>query len=209
MVWLWAAAVLLAGAAGADARAQPEGELIERTLAIVGGQVIVWSDVRAAEAFGLVEVGDAADRLAETTARLVERELILREVRRYAPPEPADTAVDGRLARVRRRFADETAFARALESTGLTERRLRGWIRDDLRAEAYLAQRFATAGQPTDQEVVEAWQASRTEFESRGLDFAAAAPVLRERLAEARRRELIADWVADLRRRTPVTMFLP
>jgi hypothetical protein len=197
------------GVAGQAVPSPPVGELIERTLAIVGGQVITLSDARAAETFGLVEVGASADRVGALTARLVERELILREVRRYAPPEPADAAVDEWLERVRRRFADASAFARVLDATGFTERRLRGWIRDDLRAEAYLAQRFATAGTPSDQEMAEAWQQARADFERAGVDFAAAAPILRARLAEARRRELIADWVSDLRRRTPVTVFLP
>lgn len=197
------------GVAGQAVPSPPVGELIERTLAIVGGQVITLSDARAAETFGLVEVGASADRVGALTARLVERELILREVRRYAPPEPADAAVDEWLERVRRRFADASAFARVLDATGFTERRLRGWIRDDLRAEAYLAQRFATAGTPSDQEMAEAWQQARADFERAGVDFAAAAPILRARLAEARRRDLIADWVSDLRRRTPVTVFLP
>jgi hypothetical protein len=197
------------GVAGQAVPSPQAGELIERTLAIVGGQVITLSDARAAETFGLVEVGASADRVGALTARLVERELILREVRRYAPPEPPDAAVDEWLERVRRRFADASAFARVLDATGFTERRLRGWIRDDLRAEAYLAQRFATAGTPSDQEMAEAWQQSRADFERAGVDFAAAAPILRARLAEARRRDLIADWVSDLRRRTPVTVFLP
>jgi hypothetical protein len=197
------------GVAGQAVPSPQAGELIERTLAIVGGQVITLSDARAAETFGLVEVGASADRVGALTARLVERELILREVRRYAPPEPPDAALDEWLERVRRRFADASAFARVLDATGFTERRLRGWIRDDLRAEAYLAQRFATAGTPSDQEMAEAWQQSRADFERAGVDFAAAAPILRARLAEARRRDLIADWVSDLRRRTPVTVFLP
>jgi transposase InsO family protein len=209
MGWLCAAALLMAEAAAPQAVPPRDGELIERTLALVGGQVIALSDVRAADLFGLVDVGEAADRVEAITTRLIERELVLREVRRYAPPEPAEAAIDERLATVRRRFADAAAFAQALEATGFTERRVRRWIRDDLRVEAYLAQRFATAGQPTDQEVAEAWQQSRAEFERAGLTVDAATPVLRARLAEARRRELIADWVNDLRRRTPITVFRP
>jgi hypothetical protein len=38
------------------------------------------------------------------------------------------------------------------------------------------------------------------------MSFEQAAPVIRDRLIASRRRELIADWVADLRRRTDVVI---
>jgi hypothetical protein len=184
------------------ALAQPG--LIERTLAIVGGRVITWSDQRTAMALGLVE-GDAAAALE----RLVERELMLREVERYAPPEPLEAAIDARLQDVRRRASSADDLRRVLDGGGFTEDRLRAWVRDDLRIAAYLGQRFAAAGVPSDQEVAAAYARERADFERSGVSFAAAAPVLRERMAAERRRELIADWVADLRRRADVTILAP
>jgi hypothetical protein len=71
---------------------------------------------------------------------------------------------------------------------------------------SYLAQRFASASTPTDAEVSAAFAQQRAEFERAGSTFEQAAPMLRERLVTARRRELIADWVSDLRRRTDVTV---
>lgn len=141
-------------------------ELIERTLAIVGGQAITLTDVRAALALGLVEPAAAGDPVPAATKRLIDRLLMLREVQRYAPPEPADADIDARLAAAQARFPTAEAFKSALESGGFSDARLRAWARDDLRIEAYLAQRFAAAGE--------------------------------------RRADLIADWIADLRRRTPV-----
>ena len=58
----------------------------------------------------------------------------------------------------------------ALERDGFSAERIRAWVRDDFRIEAYLQQRFA---------------------------------------ADERRQDLIADWVSDLRRRAPVTLFEP
>ena len=82
-------------------------ELIERTLALVGGQPITLSDARAAIALGLVDV-DAVARSDSATvvepARSIAS-LILREVQRYAPAAPADSAVDARLEEIRKRFA--------------------------------------------------------------------------------------------------------
>ena len=189
--------------AAATARAQT-GELVDRTLAIVGGQVITLSDVNAATALGLIDVAPEASPVAAGTARLVDRLLILREVQRYAPPDPADAAIDTRLSEVRTKLG--AGLARALEVTGFTEARLRAWIRDDLRSQAYLAQRFAAVGTPTEQEIAAAFSRDRAQFESAGTTFDQAVPILRERLTSARRRELITDWVSDLRRRTDVVV---
>ena len=185
-----------------------EQELIERTLALVGGQPITLSDARAAVVFGLI-VDGPSDDIPAITGRLVDRELILREVQRYAPPAPTDAAVEARLDEIRLRLGDATAVTRALDLHGFTEARLRAWIRDDLRTVAYLAQRFASASMPTDTEISTAYARSRAEFEATGTTFEQATPVIRDRLIAARRAELIDDWLADLRRRTDVVILNP
>ena len=183
----------------------PGGELIERTLAIVGTQVITLSDARAAIRLGLVEAGSGAEPVS-VTQLLVDRELVLREVQRYAPPAPSEGSVDARMSEIRKRLPGADELSRALEETGFTESRLRAWVRDDLRAVAYLAQRFASASTPTDTEVSAAFARQRAEFERSGTTLERAAPALRERLEASRRRELISDWVSDLRRRTDVVI---
>jgi hypothetical protein len=150
-------------AAMSGAAPQPASELVERTLAIVGGNAITLSDVRAAMALGLVP--QAADVNAATEA-LVERALKLREVERYAPPEPDAARIDARLAGIRERLGTAQVDA-VLAASGITEARFRSWVRDDLRIATYVDQRFAADG-------------------------------------PERRESLIADWVADLRRRTPI-----
>ena len=184
-------------------------ELIERTLALVGGQPITLSDARAAAALGLVPDAQSSTDIAVMTGVLVDRELILREVQRYAPPAPAESSVDARVEEMRKRFGDGAAFARALETQGFTETRLRAWIRDDLRTEAYLAQRFASASTPTDAEIAAAYARARAEFERTGQNLEQATPVLRDRLITTRRAELIEDWLGDLRRRTDVVIIKP
>jgi hypothetical protein len=177
-----------------------QAELLDRTVALVGGQAITLSDVRASMALGLIEDRQAGE--AETIARLVDRELILREVQRYAPPPPEASAVEARLDDIRKRAA--TPLAAAFEKFGFTETRLRAWVRDDLRTEAYLAQRFASATVPGDAEVSAAYLRERAEFDKAGMTFDQAAAIVRERLVAARRRELVVDWLSDLRRRTDV-----
>ena len=197
---------LLAAGLGRELAAQaPRGDLIERTLAIVGTQVITLSDARAAIRLGLVEAGREAEPMS-VTQLLVDRELVLREVQRYAPPAPSEGSVDARMSEIRKRLPGADQLSRALEETGFTESRLRAWVRDDLRVVAYLAQRFASASTPTDAEVTAAFAQQRADFERSGTTFEQAAPRLRERLMASRRRELIADWVSDLRRRTEVVV---
>lgn len=195
--------VMLTMLAPVAALAQP-GELIERTLAIVGTQVITLSDARAAVRLGLVDADRSADP-ASVTQLLVDRELILREVQRYAPPAPSASSIEARLDELKKALG-AGEWTRLLEETAFTEDRLRAWLRDDLRAVAYLAQRFASASTPTDAEIGAAFTQQRAEFDKTGTTFEQAASLLRERMVAARRRELIADWVSDLRRRTEVVI---
>ena len=182
-------------------------EPLDRTLALVGGQPITLSDARGALALGLIDVGPGSpSAIVVATGRLIQRELILREVQRYAPGAPSETVVDTRLEQVRKRFPDAAAMNRVLDANGFSEARLRGWVRDDLRTESYLAQRFASASTPTDAEIAAAYARSKAEFDKSNTSFERAAPIVRDRLIESRRGELILDWVSDLRRRTEVVM---
>jgi hypothetical protein len=140
-------------------------ELIERTLAIVGGQAITLSDVRAALSLGLIAPPADTNPIPAATRQLVERALVLREVERYAPPDPPDGAVEERMRETAARFPTPVAFEAALAAVAFTEAHLRTWLRDDLRMAAYVNQRFTDA---------------------------------------ERRADMMADWIADLRRRTPV-----
>ena len=181
-------------------------ELLDRTLALVGGQPITLSDARAAMTLGLVAADRSADPIPGVVGRLVDRELVLREVQRYAPPAPAESAVSARLDEFHKRFTGDATLTSVLDRFGFTEARLVAWVRDDLRTQAYLAQRFASASTPSDAQIAAAYNASRAEFDGRGQTFEQAIPLLRERLTESRRNDLIADWLSDLRRRTDVVI---
>ena len=167
--------------------------------------MITLSDARAAIRFGLI-AGPPSAEPAAATQLLVDRELMLREVQRYAPPPPADSSVEAGMDEIRQRWSSANGWSRTLDETGFTEVRLRAWVRDDLRTVAYLAQRFASASTPTESEIAAAFAQQRVEFERAGTTFAQASFILRDRLIAARRAELIADWVTDLRRRTDVVI---
>ena len=126
-----------AGTAGA--------EVIDRVLAVVGGELIMLSDVNAARDLGLVTPGSVGDPIREVLSRLIDRELELAEVERYAPKEPTAEEVEAELQMVQARFASPDAFAAALARSGIDVQRLRERLREDLRIRAYLDQRFSTA----------------------------------------------------------------
>lgn len=131
-------AVIVAVVAGMMAAQAPV--LLDRTVAVVGGRTITHADVRTAARLGLIEEREVT---AAAVTRLVERELMLREAERYAPDEPSPDAVAARLAEAERRAGGAEALATVLAAGGFTADRLRAWVRDDLRLEAYLRQRFA------------------------------------------------------------------
>lgn len=198
--------VLAARAQAPVAPSRPGEVMLERTLAIVGGAVVTQTDVTLALDLGLVD-GAAAVTPAAALAALIDRWLMLGEVSRFAPAEPAAAAVEARLAAVRERMGEPAAVAERLSQAGRAPSFLAAWVRDDLRIAAYLDQRFASAGAPAQSDVAAYLQAHASEFAQAGLAGSEAAGAARARLVQDRRRELIADWLVDLRRRTNVVTF--
>jgi len=118
-------------------------EIIDRLLAVVNGQTITQSDVTAANTLQLVPpVPAGSDPLGVTLNRLIERALILTEVDRYQPPEPAAEEIDKRVAEIRERSGGAPALQRQLAALGMTVEQLRRLIRDNLRIITYLNERF-------------------------------------------------------------------
>jgi hypothetical protein len=192
--------------------APSSAEIINRVLAVVAGELITLSDVRGAIDLGLVDLGGAADPIAAALHELIQRELVLDEVERYAPPEPEAAAIDRGVDVVRQRFAARPEQLRqTMTAAGISDAALRRWVTDDLRIEAYLGQRFGAAVQPTPEEVAEYYRRHRDAFVlgGRRLTIDEAEPVARNALAAEWRRALIADWTAGLWRRAEIMMYLP
>src|SRR4051812_40065064 len=120
-------------------------ETIDRVLAVVAGQLITLTDVTAAADLGLQSPGAAADPVRAVLDKLIDRELVLAEVDRYAPAEPSAESVDREVVQVRQRFPSSAAFDAALARSGIDEKHLRETLRQDLRMRAYLDQRFSVS----------------------------------------------------------------
>ena len=135
--------------------APARAEVIDRVLAVVGGQLITLSDVTAARDLRLVPPEQTADPIRTILSKLIDRELVLAEVERYAPPEPTAEAVDVEVRRVRARFDSDEALNAALTRSGMDEKHLRETLRQDLRIRAYLDQRFSAASDRRDEALAE------------------------------------------------------
>lgn len=197
------AALVLASRAWGD-------EIIDRVLAVVSGDVILLSDVEAARDFGLVTPADP-DPVRSVLSQLIERELVLAEVDRYAPPEPPTSAVDRELETVRRRFASAQTFQAALARTGINESHLRETLREQLRIRAYIDQRF-TVLSPTEDEVRRYYREHQAQFTVEGTvrPYEDARADAASAWVAARRKALVDEWIAGLRRRADIIdLYLP
>ena len=194
----------------ATAGARPGAQIIDRVLAVVVGEPITLSDVTAAMRLGLVPAAGrrTADRVQAALNALIERQLQLIEVNRYVPPEPSDAEIDARLAQVRARFDSQAALESAMKDTGVTPTLLRARVRDDLRIETYLRQRFGGSYQPGEEEVARYYRSHESEFISNGVlrPYEEVRDEARTRLVDDRTASLVRDWIAGLRRRADVTV---
>ena len=186
--------------------ATAHAEIIDRILAVVESQVITLSDARAVLRLGLESVPPGGDPIAQALDKLIDRQLMLVEVNRYAPPEPAPGNIDARLREIRGRFADALAFAVAIQQIGIGEDDVRRYVRDTLRIEAYLQQRFTATIQPSDDEIAAYYRLNESAFVRNGalVPYAQARTEARARLVDERRATLVRDWLAGLRRRANV-----
>lgn len=180
-------------------------EVIDRVLAVVDGVVITLSDVTAASTLGLVPDDNSEDRTGAVLARLINRQLILGEVDRYAPSEPSNESIEQELESVRSRFASNDAYNSALTRLGLDDKRLRQIVRDSLRIRAYLDQRFAVPP-PGDEELQRYYREHSQDFTKDGVTvpFDSVRVQIEGVLVAARRETLVDEWVNGLRRRADI-----
>ena len=93
----------------------------------------------------------------------------------------------------------------------MNDKHLRETLRQNLRIRAYLDQRFTVAA-PTDEEVGRYYREHQQEFSRNGaiVPFDQARQNVVQAVRTERRRMLVDDWVAGLRRRTEIVdMYRP
>jgi hypothetical protein len=202
MFWVTAIVVI---AGPLDASAQ---KLLDRVVARVDGFAITLSDVHAAIALGFLDLPPDADERA-TIARLVEWHLMRAEVARFSPPEPSATELAREVAALKAHLGDRVDAVR--QATGLDDSQIQGIARDTLRIRAYLDQRFGTAAQLTEEDVLQYYRIHPEEFtrDGRQIPFGEVEALARARAAAERRSLSVERWIQDLRRRADVVIVRP
>jgi hypothetical protein len=177
-------------------------QLLDSVVARIGSEAITQTDVQAAVALGLVDAKSRDD--ADALRQVVARQLMLNEVTRFPPPEPEAAAIDQQVAVMKMRAG--ARLEELLRTTGLDEARLRALARDTLRIQAYLAQRFGTSTQVSDDEVRKYYDEHRDQFTRNGMPitFEDAEADARQRVSAERLRTTVAQWLRDLQARSEV-----
>ena len=181
-------------------------QLLDRVVARVEGYAITLTDVQAALGLGVIQVPPGADPIETGTQQMIDRQLLLAEVQRFPPPEPSAAAADREVTQLKTRAG--AGLGALMQSTGLTDERIREIARDNLRILDYLDQRFGTTVQVSDEEVARYYREHESEF-TRGGDltpFDEAEPVARQRASSERRRVTIDQWLRDLRSRADIAI---
>lgn len=187
-------------------------EVIDRILATVGGGLILQTDAVAVVRLGFVTVPEGRDPLQWTMDRLIERRLMLIEVDRFGPPEPALEQIDRRMHAIDERIGSGAQLDQIMRETGLTVDQLRLYVRDDLRIEAYIQQRFGATFQPTEDDIVTYYKEHGPEFTRDGklLPFGQVRDQARAAVVAELRANAVREWLAGLRRRAEVNvLYLP
>jgi hypothetical protein len=196
-----AVGIVLTLCLGAPGHAQ----VLDRLMAVVSGRVILLSDVALAMRLGLVQASEAGT-VEHTLEALIERQLVLMEVERYDPPAPSPDAVEQRLDALASAAGGTGGLARVLRECGVTEEQLRAYVRDDLRIQTYLEQRFASTMEATEAELIEYYRGHPDAFTRDGAlrPFEEVRADVAARLSHERRQELVTRWVESLRRRAEI-----
>jgi peptidyl-prolyl cis-trans isomerase SurA len=191
-------------AAVVSSASMARAEIIDRILAVVDGAIIMQSDVTLAMRLTMVPAS-APDAIPAALEALIERRLILAEVDRYAPPDPPESEVDRHLAEIRTRAGAK--FDTTLVECGVSIEQLRRQVRDDLRMEAYLLQRFGST-QPSDEEILAYYRDHQVAYTKNGVvrPLDDVRETVRAAIITEQRNATIRDWVTGLRRRANVNV---
>ena len=132
-------AILVSLTAGSPALAQT---VLDKVLSTVNGDVITQLDVRQARMLKLRLVTGPAEADDEVLRGLENRRLVRAEIAHVALAAPTSAEIASRRREWEASLGAGADIPGLLDRAGLTESGLVAWLRDDVRIESYLNQRF-------------------------------------------------------------------
>lgn len=126
---------------------------LDRILVVVNGDMVTLSDVRAVRVLRLLPAEATEDVIV---LALIDRRLVLAEMRRFQVPDPTPEAIAARRAQWASGHGDHDP-AQLLLMAGVSGTFVERWLADDLRREAYLQQRFAALDAGRRESAIRLW----------------------------------------------------
>jgi hypothetical protein len=187
-------------------------EIVDRVSIVVDDSIIKHSDIiqdirltdflnHETPSFTLSEQKKAAARLIDQT--LIRKEL---ESGLYSSPDPAE--VDSLLQQIKRGFASDAAYQRALATYNLSEAELRRRLDWQLTVLRFINLRFGADAPVTEAEARAYYEKHLPEFKKTARtagDFEAARPEIEKAINGERVNQQFFAWLEDTEKNTPVT----
>ena len=190
-------------------------EIVDRIVASVGKQIVTLSDAQEEYRVQCFLEGKALGvpdnaRIREIAGRLVDQALLRQEMQGGSFPHVAPETIQAQMEEIRRRFPDQAAYRKALESYGLEEDVLRRHLQLQADAQEFIEHRFRPGAQVTAEEIERYY---RQELLPELRKQHAREPALEEvreqitaLLVERHINEQWAAWMKDLRSQAEVHM---
>jgi hypothetical protein len=135
----------------------PQAVTLDRVMAVVNGDVVTLSDMRLVRTLRLPVGGAVIPASDDALLRLlVDRHLVVEELRRFQVPSPDDAALAPRVRDWRETLV-EADPDQLMSREGVTPAFVERWLADELRRETYLAQRFAALPAERRVDAIRSW----------------------------------------------------
>jgi hypothetical protein len=198
---LLAALLTLAG----PALTAQELVLIDRIVAVVDEDPILYSDIRQALTFGFVKPGKEESDLRPVLEELIDERLRAHEIDRYGVPPAPEAKLDAQVLRLEESHGGAEVLDAELRRLGSSREELRRWIELQLRILTYVDERLAPRVFVDDDDQLAYYKGELAEqMAKEGLEnppFEEVKDQIRVVLRERRLNEETAQWTADLRQR--------
>lgn len=198
---LAAAAVLI----GARANAQT---LIDRVVVRVNDDIITQSDVTQARLLHLTPPEAVSD--SAIVEALINRRLMLTEIARFPASEPTAAELAAHRQEWQAALGPQANVAELLRRAAMAGALLEGWLRDDIRIQAYLERRFLQSTVPRRDVLVKYYEEHPAQFVRDGVrqSFEEAQDEIRGKVAAEKRASDIARWLDGLRARADIVYII-
>lgn len=201
---------------GPAAGAGQGGEVrLDRLLAEVNGRVITLSDLELARDLNAVLMfgrGGAPSSMREELERLVDQELLRRELERFGVEEEEGGYVQARLAELRKGYAEIGGLPALLRRLGLLETELVAYLRLQAKLLRFIDLRFKPFVSAGDDEIASYYEESfARRLRAAGLPvppLAEAAEKIRSILIEEKVNAALDEWLRHARSASRIEYFL-